>query len=66
MICKMLVFSKMYAGDNKLLNSISDNNCCLKIQENLDNACQWSNTWLLDSNISNCSLDQRMIHLNTA
>ena len=29
------VFSKMYADDTKLLNSTTDNNCCLKIQESL-------------------------------
>ncbi len=46
------VVSKMYADDTKLISKLSSPNSWMDLQSDLDNACEWSNKWLLEFNVS--------------
>jgi hypothetical protein len=48
------VVSKMYADDTKLISKLSSPNSWMELQRDLDNACEWSNKWLLEFNVSKC------------
>ena len=44
----------MYADDTKLASIMTNSNSYQLLQQDLDNACEWSKTWLLEFNESKC------------
>jgi hypothetical protein len=46
--------SNMYADDTKLASIMTNSNSYQLLQQDLDNACEWSKTWLLEFNESKC------------
>ena len=46
--------TKLYADDTKILSVMNSEECCGKIQADLDNAYEWTQEWLLKFNIDKC------------
>ena len=46
--------AKMFADDTKVYNTISSEDDCQRLQQDLDNLAQWSKDWLLSFNETKC------------